>query len=271
MLGKSGLLVRKGRAVYVAAEGPGGFRNRVEALKQDGRDLNGLLVIPAAPLITTDKAVNALIDAIQGVGGTDVIVLDTLSQVTSGLDENSAEMSLALRAANKLREAFHCLVIFVGHSGKDPTKGHRGWTGVFAAVDTAIEVTQSGEIRSATVTKQRDGESGVRHSFILRPVNIGTDEDGDAITTCLLDHCDTPATRRSAPKKKRRGGVQGTVLEMIPDTGSANIEEILTGMVQKMKRGEGKDRRREHAKRALAQLIADQVVVRDGEVVRIST
>jgi len=269
--GRNELLVRKGRAVYVAAEGPGGFRNRVDALKQDGRDLDGLFVIPAAPLITTDKAVDALIDAIRDKGGADVIVLDTLSQVTSGLDENSSDMSRALRAANRLREEFHCLVIFVGHSGKDPAKGHRGWSGIRNATDTEIEVTRADYIRTAKVTKQKDGEEGARYSFILRQVKIGVDDDGDPITTCLLEHCDTPI---DAPRAKRPSGHNQTIVyqairECIKADGTAMESDVIAKAAPQLPRADGRNRQREHARQAIKGLAERGVVICDNGQVRV--
>jgi hypothetical protein len=269
--GRSELTVRQGRVVYVAAEGPGGFRNRVEALKKEGRDMRGLLVIPIAPQITSDALVDELIAAIREVGGTDVIVLDTLSQVTVGVDENSSEMGAAIRAAARLQEAFNCLVIFVGHTGKNPASGHRGWSGFIGAVDTAIEVGESNSIRTATIKKQRDGESDIQYSFTLRPVPLGRDEDGDLITTCVVDHCDIPM---AAPKvNKPKGHNQTIVYEAIRDSitveGTAAESEIITKVAAQLPRGTGRDKRRQHVRQAIQGLVERDLIIHEDEALKL--
>jgi hypothetical protein len=175
-------------------------------------------------------------------------------------------MGIALKAADRLRAEFNCLVIFIGHSGKDPAKGHRGWSGVSANVDTTIEVIESNSIRTATIRKQRDGESGVEYSFVLRPVTIGADEDGDPITTCVVEYCDTPMV--TAAPKRPDGNIQTAVYEVIK-TGLCKVPEVIDESIKAIKKGEGKDRRREHAKRALSVLVANQVVIQEGTIVRL--
>ena len=83
---------------------------------------------------------------------------------------------------------------FVHHSGKDASKGARGSSALRAATDTEILVEgQSGQ-RTATVTKQRDLESGQRMPFELQAVRIGTDQDdGSPITSCVVKHLDAEA------------------------------------------------------------------------------
>jgi hypothetical protein len=269
--GRSELIVRRGRVMYVAAEGPGGFRNRVEALKKEDRDMSGLFVIPVAPQITSDQLVDDLIRAIREVGGTDVIVLDTLSQVTSGIDENSSEMGAAIRAAARLREAFNCLVVFIGHTGKEQSKGHRGWSGVIAAVDTAIEVVASNSIRTATVTKQRDGESGMEYSFVLRSVPLGRDDDGDLITTCVLDYRDAPpaTTKVNKPKGHNQTIVYDAIREAITADGIAAESEIITKMAAQLPRGSGRDKRRQYVRQAIEGLVERNLVIHEKEALRL--
>lgn len=42
-------------------------------------------------------------------------------------------------------------------------------------------------LRRATVTKLRDGEAGGTFAYRLNVVEIGRDEDGDPITTCVVE------------------------------------------------------------------------------------
>jgi hypothetical protein len=198
-------------------------------------------------------------------------VFDTLSQVTPGIDENSSEMSVAIRAAARLRDAFNCLVIFIGHTGKEQSRGHRGWSGVIAAVDTAIEVVESNSIRTATITKQRDGESDIEYSFTLRSVPLGRDDDGDTITTCVVDHCDVPV---AAPKlNKPKGHNQTIVYEAIRDSITADgivaESEVITKAVAQLSRGAGRDKRRQYVRQAIEGLMERDLIIRENEALRL--
>ncbi len=60
------------------------------------------------------------------------------------------------------------LVVLVHHTGKDATKGLRGHSSLFAALDAAIEVSRSGERREWILAKSKDGRDGSTHPFKLR-------------------------------------------------------------------------------------------------------
>jgi len=69
------------------------------------------------------------------------VVIDTMARSIGGLDENSAkDVSTFVAACDYIREALHCAVIVIHHSGKDKTKGSRGSSALDAAADTVIEV-----------------------------------------------------------------------------------------------------------------------------------
>lgn len=74
------------------------------------------------------------------------------------------------------------------HTGKDTGRGARGHSPLRAAIDTEIELSRDdlGQI-TAEVTKQRDGPTGYRFCYQLRQVELGLDQDGDPVTTCLVD------------------------------------------------------------------------------------
>jgi hypothetical protein len=62
----------------------------------------------------------------------------------------------------------------------------RGHSSLIAALDAAIEVTRSGDQRSWQVAKSKDGEDGTAHPFKLEVVELGMDNDGDPITSCVI-------------------------------------------------------------------------------------
>lgn len=270
--------VKPGRVVYVVAEGAGGFQQRLDAyVRRHGVDLDNLPfgVIADAPnlLAHDDKLVAKQVVA---WGGADIIVVDTLAQTTPGANENSGEdMGKALAHCRRLHQATGALIVLVHHSGKDAARGARGWSGLKAAADTEIEVLRDGDHRSIRVSKQKDGEEGREMPFKLLPVALGLDDDGDDITSCVVEHAEHVPThqRRGEPK----GNVQKLVVRVLHElmgleAGPVLITDLLEGSVQQMVPPEpGKrDQRRAHVGRAVDALVAANVLRVDGDKVGVS-
>lgn len=132
-----------------------------------------------------------------------MVIFDTLSRSIPGGDENSAEdMTMVVNTADYLRDKFRTATAYVHHSGKDPAKGARGHSAIFAAADLVVGVMDN----QGTVEKVRDGVAGERFGFALEPIEIGTDADGDPVITCLLNHSDHAAEPRP-PKHRPLTGV----------------------------------------------------------------
>lgn len=191
-----GRRVKQGRVVYIAAEGAGGFRNRCLAFCQhEGLGLAELpidIIADAPNFLSKDDA----LDVARAIGKCDVIIIDTWAQTTPGADENSGEdMGLALAHAKGIHRATGALVLIIHHSGKDASKGARGWSGLKAAADAEIEVVRSPTGRLLRISKQKDGEDGLEWGFALEQVTIGIDEDGDPITSCVVVESGLPAAQ----------------------------------------------------------------------------
>jgi hypothetical protein len=95
----------------------------------------------------------------------------------------------------------------------------RGWSGLYAAADLVLEVVKG----CATVEKVRDGVEGEKFPFRLQMVELGTDDDGDPITTCIVDHnAEAPAAAVKQPTLGAPGKVAlqalGEVLEQQGET-----------------------------------------------------
>ena len=184
-----GHTVKKCSVTYVALEGEAGVAGRIKAYHawHGSTSLNIRYVVQSFKL-TDAHDLNDLAEAIQAAGTTDVVVLDTLSRATPGLDENdSKSMGLVVNCAKMLQEMLGGLVLLVHHTGKDASKGMRGHSLLYAALDSAIEVRRNGELREWRIAKSKDGEDGASHSFKLEVVHLATDSDGDAVTSCVID------------------------------------------------------------------------------------
>lgn len=217
---------------YVGAEAANGIRKRILAwMQENGRadiedgDGGPFALIgrgvdfssPEAPDIEEliQLLTEAAIEFKERGARLGVVVVDTLARASAGADENSsADMGAVLSALERIAEALGVLVIVVHHTGKDASKGARGHSSFFAALDTAIELQHDEEsgARSLKLAKQKDDEDGRLWGFRLKPVTIGEDADGDPITSCVIDYTDAPA-----PKSKRRDKVQETAERIVTD------------------------------------------------------
>ncbi|SOC02139.1 AAA family ATPase [Rhodobacter maris] len=189
-----GRRTRKGKVLYVAAEGGGSFANRVAALEDpEFWVYNGPLTLTGSK-----GAAAPLSEALQHLAAVhnepfSLIIFDTLARVMGGLDENTApDIAHLVASLDHIRRATGAHIMLVHHTGKDVARGARGHSSLRAAIDTEIELTRDevGQI-TAEVTKQRDGPTGDRFAYTLRRKELGHDQDGDQVTSCFVEPVET--------------------------------------------------------------------------------
>lgn len=101
-----------------------------------------------------------------------VVFVDTLNRAAPTADENSSrDMGEILEAAKRLQSMTRRPVVLVHHTGKDSTRGLRGHSALFAAMDAAMEVPRDGERREWKVAMRAAGagvkkESGFEQAHI---------------------------------------------------------------------------------------------------------
>lgn len=208
-----GCRVEAAPVVYAALEGEGGFKLRVAAWEAyTGRPLPaGLHMVLQTFKLTEPQDVKDLA-AVVPAGA--VVFLDTLNRAAPTADENSSkDMGEILSAAKHLQSLINGLVVLVHHTGKDATKGLRGHSSLFAALDAAVEVSRDGERREWKVAKSKDGQDGDAQPFKLQIETLGTDDYGDAVTSCVVVR-DTAAQDVRAVKLPQ-GGNQRLVLDAL--------------------------------------------------------
>lgn len=189
--------VKKGLVVYVAMEGPVGFRRRLAALHRSRSDIPAnpaLHVIQDRFNIRSKKNTAAMVEHIHQVEKRfgqrcAMVVVDTLAKAAPGFDENAFQgMSEVVGGAEAIQKALGCTILLVHHSGKNVQQGARGHSALKGAVDTEIQVeTGQGAIRVMKTHKQRDGDAGQEVRFKLRRIELGTDTDGDPVGSCVVD------------------------------------------------------------------------------------
>jgi len=198
--------VKQGGCVYIAAEGSGGFGKRLLAYSEYHQiDLADLQIgfIGEAPNFMLVPDIKDVLRSIKKFGNPSIIIVDTWAQVLPGCDENSgADMGKALAHCKILHEKTGAMVVLIHHSGKDTSKGARGWSGLRAAADCEIEITSIDRDHVATLTKLKDGEHGASFGFKLPLVEVGIDEDKDPVVSCAVAHTDGSVKgKRKAPLK----------------------------------------------------------------------
>lgn len=177
------------QVLYVGLEAQAGIAQRVHAYQtKNGKVPLGFKFLLEALDIRKPGDRADLAQAARAAGCIDgILVIDTLNQATPGMDENdSSSMGEAISAAKAVQAELGGLVLLIHHTGKDQTKGLRGHSSLHAALDAAVEVTRDGDRREWRTAKSKDGEDGTAHPFRLDVVEIGEDDDGEPITSCVI-------------------------------------------------------------------------------------
>lgn len=211
--------VRQGKVVYIAAEGAMGFRKRLNAYATANSipvtDLDeNFFVINDAPNFLEKGDALDICRSIAAIGQVSLVIVDTWAQVLPGANENSGEdMGRALAHCKGIHRSCGGMVALIHHSGKDASKGARGWSGLRAASDAEFEVTKLKDGHNIRCTKQKDGETDGVYGFGLTVVPMGMDADEEPITSCVVVAKDVAkaAVRRGAIKFSKGWGLAAVI------------------------------------------------------------
>jgi hypothetical protein len=184
-----------------------------------------------------------------------------------GADVNSGkDVGAALAQCKRINVKTGAMVLLVHHSGKDAGKGARGWSGLRAAADVELEITRKENDRAIKVTKLKDGQDGASMGFKLHTVTLGEDEDGDDITSCIVEFCEV------SPKLKNDKGITGKnkrlAFDMAHDlvglnpSGEVTTQELVAAMLVEMPLDSGaRDQRKSVAARSITGLVKDGLLI----------
>lgn len=207
---------KKTGVVYLAAEGGAGLLWRIKAWHQDrGMDWRQCpMRVVIVPLSLRTEAV-MLREAITATGGPPVgsVFVDTLSQTYTGNENSNDEMAEWLRTLGlNLRDALQCVVTIVHHTGHLATERPRGASAILANADFCIGVFREGGVMTATLefSKVKDAERPVDASFSLTRVVLGTDEDGDEISSLVATYMAQETAIRAELEQSRLAVAAGT-------------------------------------------------------------
>lgn len=223
-LGRSyhGRRVQQGPVVYIACEGERGLGARTEAWRR--HHLGGhsgsvpfWLITTRLDLVSDHEDLVADIHAQIGSDLPVLIIIDTLNRSLRGSESDDAHMGAYVKAADAVREAFECSVAIVHHCGVEPTRP-RGHTSLTGAADAQIAVKSGpGATFTVTVEHMKDGAHGDQLRARLETVAIGSDEDGDDMTSCVVEPEEGQAGGSMSKLSGLRSNKHKLVLKVITD------------------------------------------------------
>jgi hypothetical protein len=214
--------------------------------------------------------VKSVIRQMKKRGQFDIVVIDTLAQVMPGGNENSGEdMGKVLGYCKEITRLTGAMVVLIHHSGKDESRGARGWSGLRAACDFEFEIIRAGIDRVATVTKMKGGADGAEYGFRLQIQEVGVDDDGDTETTCVVEYTDSTratVTVTQGPKGANKRVLMENAKRMLDLAGSGVTSNELIEVVWPLyPRGQAaRDPRKSNAQRDLTELVADGFLVQSA-------
>ena len=191
--------VKQGRVLYLGYEGIRAMKKRMIALRGKYPQLKDPTVpFRWAPLhnpLTSDVGKIELQRAIARFktlhgGPPDLVIIDPLMNALGGDDADATLMGkLNLRVASLMRVE-KCTVMRVHHTGHGSEERARGHSSLPAGVDTEIRVDRD----HISLTKQRD-DTLKQFDFDLVEVTVGTDQDGESVTTMIVEQLeDNPSS-----------------------------------------------------------------------------
>lgn len=201
-----GRTVDRGAVVYIAAEGQGGVRSRVEAWRRErGSDAEDVMfaAIPRSldlldPAAGELAALRADLETLRAKWGRlDLIAVDTLNATIGAGDENGPDMGAYVGNVRRLCEPFGCAWLVVTHVPVNgDAKRPRGHGSLWGAVDTAIHVSgdRDAPARRIHVIKQKDDDPGADILFKLKSITIGADAEGEDVTSCVVEESELEPT-----------------------------------------------------------------------------
>lgn len=209
--------VRQQPVAYVVLEGHAGIPQRLAAWERHHeRPLPEGLRFSMQPFALIRDVPELARSIVRTLGPGCVVFIDTLNAATTGADENTArDMGMVIDAARELARLVGGLVVLVGHTGRDEERGLRGHSSQFAALDAGIQTTRTATARSWTAAKVKDGADGEVHAFRLRTVHLGRDDDGDDISSAVIEADDGTATEALQRMRLPRGGNQRIALDAL--------------------------------------------------------
>jgi hypothetical protein len=220
-------VIRQGGALFIAAEGQGEVRVRLQGVaieKASGVGPGAEAIDPAhmpfawidyCPRLTGDKAADELRKIVDAAArGMEekfglplaVVIIDTLMPAAGFRDANdSAETQRVMNVLADVARAAKTLVLAVDHFGKDVSTGTRNSSAKEGAVDAVLALlgdrNLAGTVSNPRVAirKVRGAPTGAEIPFVMRPVVIYENAGYDSVSTLVVDWNGQGDTSKAPP------------------------------------------------------------------------
>lgn len=132
-----------------------------------------------------------------------VIVIDTLNRSFPGSESSDQDMAAYIKALDAIRDAFECSIIVVHHCGHEAAARPRGHSSLIGAADAVIGVKKepAGQF-IAKLEMMKDGSEGAVLAGRLEAIDVGHDQDGELITSCVVVPVEAPTRKISSKLPK---------------------------------------------------------------------
>jgi AAA domain len=225
-----GRRVQQALVVYIALEGQHGMPARIEAFRRYHH-------VAHAPFYLIMSRLNLIADAAQLIKDIKaqipaditpgVVFIDTLNRSLVGSESKDEDMAKYLAAAEGVATKLECAVAIVHHCGIDASRP-RGHTSLTGSVESqlAIRKARNGDV-VVTVECAKDFPEGAEIASRLQQITVGTDLDGDDITTLVVLPSDSaPQPMRSGKRTKTEPRSIRTFREALSEALEANGKEM---------------------------------------------
>jgi hypothetical protein len=254
---------QQGLVVYLCGEGAGGMRHRLQALRK-ARELDHLtdvpfVVLPRPFALPTPEGVqlvrNYIAEAEKQLNAKlALLVIDTFGRYNGGDENVSEDLYKFFRAAGACRAGAALLVVHhTGHGDSTRGRGSSAWE---QAVDTEFifSIKPDTDTRVVENTKQKDGELASPMFFRLAQHETDSTRVGRPVNSVVLE----PTVVEAATVKL--GANEQVVFDTVARMSGGAVEDVVTEAIKLIPKPEGKDRRREHMRRALTSLVAKRSI-----------
>lgn len=266
--------------VYVVSGEGGDFDRRAAAwLKSHGGGLTveeiPLYVIERRLDLSTVEGINAIRKDCVRLGiRPKLIVLDTFSKLSGGLEENdnTAVKQFIGRLDNGFKRVdtgFGATVLLVAHTGHTATGRARGASALAADTDAEYIVSRNPGQGTVNVTRERFKSSPELPPLCYEPKIIELDRAdklGRAVTSLALAQAPLPELAKG---KRMPGGLQKQVLEAVERMSmrgeSVAIGDVVEAVVIKTPKPDGRDTRKRTTHRAVVALVQSGWLFLDGD------
>lgn len=155
----------KNDVLFFAGEGPVATAKKrwpawMEWQNIEFRSDHRFFISSEVPLYTDSAAwENVKKDLVELKAKPALIIIDTMTRLITGLDENSAkDASMVTKFMEQLARYYECCVLAIHHTGKDQNKGARGSSAFYANMDFVISTKLKQGGTELRVKKQKDAD-----------------------------------------------------------------------------------------------------------------